>query len=341
MGRNTIAFAPSQQGAAMIPAERNRHSTALPLPGILPAMPPTVQLLPLQRPLRGIAYKVASTFVFTAMLACIKLVADRVPTGEIVFFRSALALVPIAIFFGWRGELALTLRTSNPLAHLWRGLCGVTSMALWFLSIALIPLPEALAIGYASPLITVVLAAVMLGEVVRAYRWSAVAFGFAGILLLLAPRLGAANLAAAGSREMLGAAAALGSAFFVSLAMVQLRRLTRTETTPAIVTYFSLTAIGLSFLTIPFGWMLPSPGDLALLVATGLLGGVGQVLLTEGYRHAEASAIASFDYTGMIWGLLLAWLMFGEVPDALVAAGCLVVVASGLFIIYRERTQVR
>jgi drug/metabolite transporter (DMT)-like permease len=313
---------------------RTPHSASRPQS---PLMPEPNSIAPPERPLTGIAFKVASTIVFTGMLACIKTLADRVPTGEIVFFRSFLALVPIFLMLIWRRETHLALRTRNLAGHAWRGAFGVTSMVLWFLAVAMLPLPEALAIGYASPLITVALSALMLGEVVRAYRWGAVVAGFLGILLILSPRIGAAGAQGADAREIAGAAAALGSAFFVSLAMIYLRRLTSTETTPAIVVYFAILATLISLVTVPFGWVWPDPSDLALLVATGLLGGVGQILLTESYRHAEASTIASFDYTGMVWGFLIAFLIFGEVPGWAVAAGTLIVIASGLLIIWRER----
>ena len=167
------------------------------------------------------------------------------------------------------------------------------------------------------------------------------AVGFCGILLILVPELQALEAHGASNREVIGVAAAFSSAFFVSLAMVFLRRLTETETTPAIVVYFSLLATILALLTVPFGWVWPPPRDSALLVATGLLGGIAQVLMTMSYRHAEASTIASFDYMGMVWGLLLAWALFGETPDSFVAAGILVVIAAGLFIIYRERVRRR
>jgi drug/metabolite transporter (DMT)-like permease len=212
-------------------------------------------------------------------------------------------------------------------------------MFLWFMCLAYIPLPEALAIGYASPLITVVLAALVLGETVRIYRWSAVIIGFLGILIILLPRLsfGSEALAAANPRETIGALAALASAFTAAFAMVLIRRLITTESTPSIVVYFSLIASGFALLSLPLGWVWPTSWEASLLILAGLLGGVGQILMTESYRHADASTIATFDYSGMIWGLLVGTLIFGEQAEAIVLIGMAIVIAAGLFIIWRER----
>jgi drug/metabolite transporter (DMT)-like permease len=113
--------------------------------------------------------------------------------------------------------------------------------------------------------------------------------------------------------------------------------MTQTETTGAIVLYFALWASILSLASLPFGWVVPSAGDAALLVLTGLLGGVGQILMTSAYRDAGAATIASFEYVSMLWGILFGYLLFNEVPTASVLVGGAIVVAAGIFIIFRER----
>ena len=294
---------------------------------------------PPRGPIFGILLKVASTLVFTAMVACVKAAAVTVPVGEVMFARSFLGLVPVLTWLAFRGELAQAFRTQRIGGHFLRSSVGVSSMALWFTCLALIPLPEALAIGYASPLVTVVFAALFLGETVRIYRWSAVAVGFVGILIILSPRLSLATgaLGSAGAKESIGAMLALASAFTAAGAMVLIRRLITTESTPSIVVYFSLIASGFALLTLPWGWVLPDSQQAMLLVLSGLLGGVGQILMTESYRHADASTIATFDYSGMIWGLLVGYLLFGETAEPIVLAGTAIVIAAGLFIIWRER----
>ncbi|MFN3938206.1 MAG: EamA family transporter, partial [Gemmobacter sp.] len=122
------------------------------------------------RPLRGIVLKIASVVVFIAMAAIIKFTAPRIPPGEAVFFRSFFALPVILGWLWMRRELALGVGTRNPLGHFWRGLVGVTAMSLGFAGLGYLPLPEVTAIGYAAPLLTVVFAAMFLGEEVRAFR---------------------------------------------------------------------------------------------------------------------------------------------------------------------------
>jgi drug/metabolite transporter (DMT)-like permease len=287
-------------------------------------------------PTTGILLKLASTLVFTGMVACIKVLAATVPVGEIVFSRAFFALVPILAFVVWRGRLADAVRTAHLGGHVWRCVVGVSSMACSFAALAYLPLPEQLAIGYAAPLITVVLAALLLGETVRLYRTSAVIVGFLGILVILWPRLEVLRHGLAGSDDVLGAGLALAGAVFSAMAMVAVRRLVATENTQAIVFYLSLISSLLALLSLPLGWVWPTPLEAALLVLSGVLGGLGQILLTESYRHADTSTIAPFEYTTMIWALALGYLLFADVPSLAVLAGAAIVIASGIFIILRE-----
>jgi len=140
-----------------------------------------------------------------------------------------------------------------------------------------------------------------------------------------------------GYREALGAMFALGGAVFAALAQVFIRKLVQTEKTAAIVFYFSLTATVLSLATLPFGWVMPTPTEAALLILAGLLGGVGQVLLTSSYREADASLIAPFEYTSMLLAIGIGYAVFDEVPTLTMLAGAALVVTAGLLIIWRER----
>jgi drug/metabolite transporter (DMT)-like permease len=143
--------------------------------------------------------------------------------------------------------------------------------------------------------------------------------------------------ATAGAAEALGAMLVLGSAVFAALAQVFIRKLVATEGTAAIVLWFSVSASGLALVTLPFGWVWPSPRLWVLLVTTGLLGGVGQILLTAAYRQADASLIAPFDYASMLFALLIGWFVFAEMPTATMLAGAAIVVLAGILIIWRER----
>lgn len=287
-------------------------------------------------PLTGIGLKVASVAVFMAMASLIKLLAGQIPPGEVVFFRSAFATPAILIWLIATRSLGVGLATRNYLGHFWRGLMGTTAMGFGFAGLALLPLPEVTAIGYAAPLLTVIFAAMFLGEDVRAFRILAVALGMAGVALILSPRLSALSGGNVGAAEALGAVVVLVGAVFAALAQVFVRRLVAEETTTAIVFFFSVNAALLSLLTLPFGWVWPAPGPFALLVCAGLLGGVGQVLLTSSYRHAPASVVAPFEYASMLMALTVGYFGFGEVPSGIVLLGAALVILAGIVIIWRE-----
>ncbi|MDT8857082.1 DMT family transporter [Paracoccaceae bacterium Fryx2] len=288
------------------------------------------------RPLRGIALKLASVMMFIVMSAMIKATADHVPPGEAVFFRSFFAMPVIVVWLMFRRELATGFRAVRPMGHVWRGLMGTMAMGLGFAGLGYLPLPEVTAIGYAAPLLTVIFAAMFLGEEVRVFRISAVVLGMLGVLIVLSPRMTVLSGDAAGHREALGAMLVLGGAVFAALAQVFVRKLVMTERTPAIVFWFSLTATVLSLVTLPFGWVIPGPTEAALLVACGLLGGVGQILLTASYREADASLVAPFDYASMIFALGIGYFIFGETPSWTMLGGAALVVTAGILIIWRE-----
>ncbi len=288
------------------------------------------------RPLRGIAFKLGSVLIFIVMSAMIKATADHVPAGEAVFFRSFFAIPVIVAWLAWRRELATGFRAAHPMGHVWRGFAGTCAMGLGFAGLGYLPLPEVTAIGYAAPLLTVIFAAMFLGEDVRLFRMSCVALGLTGVLLVLSPRLTVLSGAQTDHAQAFGAMLVLGSAVFAALAQVFVRKLVGTEKTAAIVFWFSVTATGLSLITLPFGWVWPTPWEATLLVGAGLMGGVGQILLTSSYREADASLVAPFDYASMIFALLIGYFVFQEVPTLTMLGGAALVVTAGILIIWRE-----
>ncbi len=288
-------------------------------------------------PTRGILLKIGAVAVFMAMATCVKVAAETVPPGEIVFFRSAFAIPVILAWLVWQGTLGEGLKTANPLGHLWRGLVGASAMALSFTALGLLPLPEVTAIGYAAPLLVTIFAAMFLGETIRIYRLGAVVLGLVGVLVVLSPRLSVVAEGGTTPTEALGAMAMLMAAVFMALAVVFVRKLVETESTSAIVFYFSLTCTALSLVTLPFGWVVPTLFEAVLLVAAGLLGGFAQILLTSSYRHADAAVIAPFEYTSMLLALGIGYFLFAEVPTVPMLLGAALVTAAGLFIIWRER----
>jgi len=289
-----------------------------------------------QDPVRGIMLKIAAVCVFMAMSVCIKIAVEHVPSGEAVFFRSLFAIPVILIWLGMRHNLRTGLKTHNPMGHLWRGLVGGTAMGLSFTALGLLPLPEVTAIGYASPLLVTIFAAMFLGEHIRLYRLGAVGIGLVGVLIVLYPRLSVVSFEGATKLETLGAMIMLMASVFMALAAVFVRKLVQAEETAAIVFYFSLTTTLLSLATIPFGWVWPTPAEATLLVGAGLLGGFAKILLTSSYRFADTAVIAPFDYVSMLLALGIGWFIFAEAPTRPMLAGAVLVISAGLFIIWRE-----
>jgi len=285
----------------------------------------------------AILLKVASTLLFSTMGASVRWLGEIVPVGQMVFFRSAFAIFPVVIFYAWRGELWTALHTGRPFGHFGRGFAGVGGMFFHFGALARLPLADATAIGFSSPLITVALAGLWLGERVRFYRWSAVLLGFAGVIVMLAPHLSIARFSVMSATATLGAILAVLAAVFNALAVIQTRRLTDSETTSSIVLYFSLICMVIGLMTLPFGWHRPNATELVVLVMLGVLGGVGHLMLTESYRYASASLIAPFDYIAIFWAFTFGYFVFGEIPEPMVLVGAAIVIAAGLFVIWRER----
>lgn len=285
-------------------------------------------------PLRGMALKLSAVLMFVIMAALVKASSDVVPPGEAVFFRSFFALPVILVWLAYKGELRTGLKTQNPMGHLWRGMFGVSAMSCGFAALGLLPLPEVTVLGYAAPILTVIFAALLLGERIRLIRLSAVALGLVGVVIVMLPQLGNEDL---GTAAQWGVALVLASATMRALAHVHIRKLVQNETTSAVVFYFAVTASTLSLLTIPFGWVVPDTITAAQLIGAGLFGGVAQILLTSSYRHAEAAFLAPFDYASILFALVIGYTFFDELPTIHTIIGSVVIVAAGVLIIWRER----
>lgn len=298
--------------------------------------PPKRQLASgkIDQPLTAIALKTMSVAIFVAMQSFIKGAGDDVPAGQIVFFRSFFAVLPLLAFMAWHGELS-AWKTKRPMGHFWRGLVGTIAMAMSFFALTRLPLPEAITLNYAQPLLVVIFSALFLGEIVRLYRWSAVVVGLIGVVIVSWPKL--TLVEGIGDREFVGVVAALGGAAMSAIAMLLIRNLVGTEKSATIVLWFSLTASALALFSLPFGWVWLSPAQTMMLIAAGFCGGIAQVFMTEAYRYGEASTVAPFEYSSLILGLIVGYFLFNELPTPHMIVGGVIVVGSGLFILWRER----
>lgn len=285
-------------------------------------------------PALGVILKIMAIFLFTVMAAIIKATSDEVPAGEAVFFRSFFAIPPILIWLAARGELRVGLVPKSLTSHLWRGTIGATAMGLTFSGLGMLPLPEVTAIGFATPIFTLILAAIMLGERFRLIRLSAVAIGLLGVIIILWPRL--SGFESFEDRASLGALLILGATFLRSFVQIHIRQMVQSEHTAAIVFYFSLFAALLALLTIPFGWVMPSTNMILTLIGAGFIGGAAQILVTSSYRYGTASMLAPYDYTSMIFALLIGYFWFSELPTWTMLFGATLVIGAGALVIWRE-----
>lgn len=300
-----------------------------------PPLPPSPAPVPLGAPAvpapaassaQAIVLMAASVAVFAAMDALVKDLGARYPTLQVMFFRSFFAFVPIMVLILHSGSLR-DLRMHSPAGHLLRSLVGVGAMFCFFYSYSRMPLAEVVAISFAAPVFVVALSVPLLGERVGPRRWAAVLVGFVGVMIMLQP--------GPGLLKSVALVPLLGTAFF-ALAMIVLRKLGRTETSASVAFTFTLSCTLVAGFALPFVWVAPGPLDLALLVAVGLLGGVGQILMTTAFKHGDIAVVAPFEYSAMIWATLFGYLFWSEVPGVNIWLGVAVVTASGLFILFRE-----
>jgi drug/metabolite transporter (DMT)-like permease len=277
-------------------------------------------------PSRAIVLMVGSVAFFAVMDALVKDLGARYPTMQIVFFRSLFAFVPI-VFLILHGGSLKALKVNSITGHLLRSLVGIGAMFCFFHAYVRMPLADVVAISFAAPVFVVALSVPLLGEKVGPRRWAAVLVGFIGVVIMIRP--------GAGLLTSVALVPLIGTLFF-ALAMIVLRRLGRTETSASVAFTFTLACTTVSGLALPFVWVAPDLVDLIALIAVGLLGGVGQILMTTAFKHGDVAVIAPFEYTAMIWATLLGFVFWSEVPGLNIWIGVAIVMASGLFILFRE-----
>lgn len=285
--------------------------------------------IPLQQNrMLGIALRVGAATSFGLMAATIKLGSEKgVSVPEMAFYRFAFGLPPLLAWIALTGNFG-AWRTSRPLAHLARGALGLATMVTAFTALTLLPLAESATIGFVAPLFSVILSALVLREPVGRHRWSAVALGLAGVLVVMQP---------SGSHlPPLGLGLALLAALGVAGVTITLRQIGRTESTPTIVLWFTLFSIAATGLLLPFYGAAHDGRTWAILVALGLFGGVGQLFLTSSLRFAPVPVVVPFDYTQLLWAVLLGWAFWSTRPAATTWLGAAIIVASGLYTLYRE-----
>lgn len=288
---------------------------------------------PAQNVALGIAFRVAAMACMACLSALVKFTGERgIPVFEIIFFRNLFAFVPLGLYIARTTGFSV-LKTQRPFGHLVRATVGLTGMVCGFSAVQYLPLTEATALQFTSPLFMTALSALLLSEKVGRHRWAAVFVGFIGVLIMARPVPGEMNIPGV----TLGILSALGAAG----AMVAIRQISDTEKGPTIVFYFTLGGVVLGAVGSMFHWVTPDPMTLGLLIVAGLIGGVGQLFLTEALRQAPIGVIAPFDYTQLIWATGLGLVIWGELPHPLTLVGAVIVAGSGVYILNRELQRFR
>jgi drug/metabolite transporter (DMT)-like permease len=270
-----------------------------------------------------------SILLFSLMDASVKWLGAFYPTTQIMFFRCAVALVPVIVIVVLRGGIGI-LRTRQKKLHLLRSLMGISAMGLAFYAFSLMPLAEAVSLLHTAPLFMTALSVLLLREAVGIRRWSAVIVGFVGMLLVVRPGAGMLD---SGSLYMLGAA------FMIGCTTIVIRHLGKIDDPICITFYFTLTGVVVSLCGMLLqGWVTPTRGDLALLALVGVLGGMAQYLMTLSYQCLALAIVAPIKYLTIVFGGVIAYLVWGEIPDLQSLAGIAIIVASGLYTLRRELT---
>lgn len=281
---------------------------------------------PADRPAAGIAYQLAALVAFVLMDCAIKASVQTLPLAVVLWARFAFHVAFVAMLLALMRR-RVPPRTRAPKLQAVRSLCLGLANLCFSAALIHIPLAEAVAIGFVSPLITTLLAARMLGEAVGWRRWLGIAVGFAGVLVIIRPGLGVTHPAAL---------LVLGTAALFAAYQVLTRRLAGVDDAATTIFHTGVAAGIVTTLVAPFAWAWPTATEWAMLALIGAIGGGGHFLLIQAFQRAPASLLAPFAYSQMIWAVLAGWVFFAELPDLPAALGGMIVAAGGLFVIWSE-----
>ncbi len=302
-------------------------SAPLPLPQDKPAAPTAPARA--DHPFKGIALILLSTVFLGTSDVTAKYLSATLPSIEIAWIRFlsfALIMVPAML----PGSPLFALRTDRLGLHLMRG-CALLFSSLFFISgLRFLPIAEASATGFVAPLFVTALSIFFLGETVGVRRWMATAVGLIGVLIVLRPGSGAFHPAAFFP---------IVSALAWACTLIMTRMMSGTERAITTMTYSSIAGVCVLSLLVPFVWVTPSWHDIAFGVFIGVASTAGQWIVVLAFRYADASVLAPFSYTQLLWVSILGFFVFGEVPDVWTVTGAAFIVASGLYTAHRERVR--
>ena len=281
----------------------------------------------------AIALRSLAMALVATMLALVKYAGDlAISLPEVMFWRQAVTVPMLLGWLWWSGALA-RLRTMRMGSHGARAAIGTAGMLCHFTAAMLLPLPEATVFGFTAPLYAVLIAAFILRDHVGRWRWTAVAIGFGGVLLIAQP----------GGHYIppLGLVAGIGSGIFVAVVNFLIRDITRTDTTEAVVFYFGVYGTLIAALFLPFYATGHSLLEWSVLIAIGIVGTLSQLLLTVSLRYAPVITVIVIDYTSLIWTIGFGWAIWDHLPPWTTWFGAPLIVAAGLVIAWRQHKLAR
>jgi drug/metabolite transporter (DMT)-like permease len=282
-------------------------------------------------PGKAVLYMLGAVTCLSGMDAGIKWLTADYSVPQVAFMRYLVGLLVALAIAARMGGLG-TLKTRRPGGHLLRSALNLGTMLTFYYALRLLPLADTFAVGYAAPLFMTVLSVPLLKEKVGPRRWAAVCLGFLGVLVLLQP---------SGTGFNAGSMLALTSAFLYALTIITSRQLSATEASHTILFYYSVCVIVALGLTMPWNWTTPPWQDLWLVLTVGLAGSFGQFFLNQAFRYGEVSLLAPLDYTGMIWGVLFGFVLWGDLPTAGVLIGAAIIALCSVYIVRREALRRR
>ena len=273
----------------------------------------------------GVLYGIASVACFAMMDASVKWL-DMFPVGQVLFSRFFFGLIPILMLVP-RGEFKTFYKTSRPKLHAFRAITGTLAIIALFIALREIPLADVVSLTFGGPIFVTLGSIFFLSEKVGIKRWLAVLIGFFGMLLIVKPAYEELNI--------YYIFPIIFCIFFACVAL-SIRSLSSTEPNYRIALYFSLLSMIVGLLTLPFGWVMPNKFELLLLIFTGLIGSVANILLTVSLRYAEASLVTPTKYLNLVFAILLGYFIWSEIPKLLTLVGAGLIIISSVIIFMRE-----
>ena len=273
----------------------------------------------------GVLYGIASVACFAMMDASVKWL-DMFPVGQVLFSRFFFGLIPILMLVP-RGEFKTFYKTSRPKLHAFRAITGTLAIIALFIALREIPLADVVSLTFGGPIFVTLGSIFFLSEKVGIKRWLAVLIGFFGMLLIVKPAYEELNI--------YYIFPIIFCIFFACVAL-SIRSLSSTEPNYRIALYFSLLSMIVGLFTLPFGWVMPNKFEFFLLIFTGLVGSVANILLTVSLRFAEASLVTPTKYLNLVFAILLGYFIWSEIPKLLTLVGAGLIIVSSVIIFMRE-----